>query len=745
MSTIPSIRPRPGSTVAGALLAVAIGSATAASQPTFDVDVMAVLSKAGCNAGTCHGNLNGKGGFRLSLRGQDPLDDYRAIVGELGGRRIDRLQPARSLLLLKPTGQVAHQGGRRFSAESALADIVREWVAAGAPPPAAEHPAVTGLQVEPRDRIVFAPQRQVSLRVRAMFSDGTCRDVTEMAVYEPSDVRVSVSPAGTAACQEPCEATISIRYLTEQEPVRVTFAPARPDFQWSEPAEHNFVDRHIFARLKRLRVNPAPPCSDQVFLRRAHLDVLGLPPTADEAREFVADCNPLKRQHVIDQLLARPELADQWALRWSDVLRNEEKVLDATGVDTFYGWIRQAFEEARPLDAFARQLVSARGSTYEHAPANFYRALRDPNTRGEAVARVFLGTRLQCAQCHNHPFDRWTQNDYYAWAALFARIDYEIVDNERKDRLDKNEFVGEQIVQIQDKGEVTHPDTGERVPPRFLGEASTLPGDTDRLEQLAAWLTSADNEAFAQSQVNRIWYHLMGRGLVEPVDDFRETNPASHPGLLKELARDFVAHGCDVRHTMRVIMQSASYQLAAATDEASATDDAHYARAIVRRLTAEQLLDAYAHVLGVPARFNGYPAGVRAGQLHGVQRVRLRDQPPSSGDRFLTTFGKPQRLIACDCERSEQTTLSQALLLISGQGLHRMLTDQDNLLAGLCRPDSPPAAIARELYWMALTRPPTAEELAVAEDLLRQPDDRQQSLQDLAWALLNAKEFVFRY
>jgi hypothetical protein len=368
-------------------------------------------------------------------------------------------------------------------------------------------------------------------------------------------------------------------------------------------------------------------------------------------------------------------------LKWSDILRNEEKVLDATGVEKFYTWIRDSFARGRPLDEFVRQLIVARGSTYEHPAANYHRACRDAATRGEAAARLFLGTRLQCAQCHNHPFDRWTQDDYYSWAALFARIDYKIVDNKRLDDLDKNEFVGEQIVLVKDEGEVNDPRTGQKAPPRFLGERRGLAADADRLAELADWLTSPANQSFAKAQVNRIWYHLMGRGLVEPVDDFRETNLASHPDLLDALAADLVANGFDVRHVMRRIMNSRTYQLSAAPNQTNGDDETNFSRAIPRRLTAEQLLDAQAQVMAVPVDFNGYDPGLRAGQLPGVRKVRLRKKPPSSGDRFLMAFGKPERLIACECERSDTSTLSQAMLLISGEGLHELLTRQDNCLA----------------------------------------------------------------
>ncbi len=447
-----------------------------------------------------------------------------------------------------------------------------------APGPDPSSPRVDCLDVSPAEQIVFVPQDEVQLRVTARFSDGTVRDVTRMAVYEPSHVGITISVDGLAAAQTAGEFTVGVRYLDQQKPVRLAFLPARPNFRWSEPREHNYVDRHIFAKLQRLRVNPSERCTDEVFVRRASLDALGVLPTAEEARQFVFSNAPEKRTQLIDRLLSRPEFADHWALKWSDVLRNEEKVLDRHGVEVFYRWIRKNVAEGRPLNEFVRELISARGSTYLNAPANFHRANRDPTTRGEAVARVFLGTRLQCAKCHNHPFDRWTQDDYYAWAATFARIDYKIVDNKRLDKLDKNEFVGEQVVLVKEEGEVQNPNTHQDVAPRFLGEDATLPEDSDRLNELAAWLASPENTAFARAQVNRVWYHLMGRGLVDPVDDFRDTNPPSHPELLNALAEDLVASGFHLRHLVRVIMLSRTYQLSSLPNDTNMEDDTNFSR-----------------------------------------------------------------------------------------------------------------------------------------------------------------------
>ncbi len=384
---------------------------------------------------------------------------------------------------------------------------------------------------------------------------------------------------------------------------------------------NNDVDRHVFAKLQRLRIDPSPLCDDSVFVRRAYLDAIGRMPTAEEAKQFVRDDRPDKRKRLIDQLLARGEFADFWALKWADVLRTEEKVLDTKGVEVFHAWIRDSIAAARPLDQFVRDLVTGTGSTFEHPPANYYRANRDPSTRGETTARLFLGTRLQCAKCHNHPFDRWTQDDYYQWSSLFSQIDYELDETKRKDKLDKNEFAGDQIVLVAKKDEVQNPSTGRVVTPKFLG-GEELTGDAtkQRLDSLASWLTSPENELFAKSQTNFIWYHVMGRGLVDPIDDFRLTNPASNPPLLEALSTEFVASGFDVRFLVRKIMNSRTYQLSAEPNDTNVNDETSYSRTFVRRLAAEVILDMQSDVLDSPAGFVGYHAGIRAVQIPGVQK-----------------------------------------------------------------------------------------------------------------------------
>ena len=723
---------------------------------SFRNDVMAVLAKAGCNSGPCHGNQNGKAGFKLSLRGEDPDLDFRALTRDTFARRTNPNDPDQSLILLKATTQLAHEGGLRFRQDSEEYAILRDWIRAGLPGDTTTAPRLERIEVTPTERILVEPASQVQLQARAFFADGTRREITRLAVYESANGLVKISHDGLVQREGFGETTVLVRYLDQQAPVRLAFIPARPDFVWKDIRPQNEIDAEIFAKLRRLRMNPSGRCADHEFLRRAFFDLLGLLPSAEEARRFVSDSRRDKRERLIDALLRRPEFADYWALKWSDILRNEEKVLDRKGVQVFHRWIRQGLVENKPLDQFVRELLSARGSTYLNPPANYYRALRDPVLRAEATAQLFLGTRLQCAKCHNHPFDRWTQADYYDWADVFSRIQYKILENNRRDGLDSHEFVGEQIVYLAREGDVTNPRTGNPAQPRFLGEATpaTAPtkknetgpapsaSDADRLRALASWLTSRPQ--FARSQVNWVWFHLMGRGIVDPVDDFRPTNPPSHPALLDALAADFVAHQFDLRSLIKRIMMSHTYQASAEPNETNHDDDLNFSHALPRRLSAEQLLDAQHQVLGVPVKFDNYPEGLRATQFPGGSPVRHDAIKMAEAEKFLAVFGKPARLLACECERSSETTLGQTFQLISSPAINELLTRADNRLTALLAAGRSSDAVVTELYWTALSRPPSARESSEARQLLERARDKRAALEDLTWALLNAKEFVLR-
>ena len=702
---------------------------------------MAVLSRAGCNQGICHGNRNGKGGFKLSLRGQDPRADFVALTQDAVGRRLDRVDPARSLILRKPTLAIPHEGGLRFDPGSEEYATIRSWIEGGALPDRPADPRLVALEVSPGEELLIEPSEETRITARARFSDGTARDVTAQAVYEPTHPIVSIGGDGRVRRRSFGETTVIVRYLDRQEPVRLAFVPARPDFVWSDPPRENFIDDHVFAKLRARRIAPSPPADDAVFLRRVHLDIAGVLPTAEEVASFEADSRPDKRKLVVDRLLERPELADLWALKWADLLRVEERTLDRKGVHAFHGWIRSAMASGMPLDRFARELLSARGSTYKDPATNFYRAHRDPATRGEAVAQVFLGTRLQCARCHNHPFDRWTQDDYHGWAAAFAPVGYKVLENRRTDTNDQLEFKGEQVVHGAGGGNVVNLRTGEAARPRFLGDPDR-PTDGG-LDALAAWVTSPANRLFARVQANRIWAQLLGRGIVEPPDDFRATNPPSHPELLDALADELVRSGFDLRHMIRLITSSRTYALSAEPGPGGEEDPASFSHALVRRLSAEQILDCQSQVLGVPAAFGGYPAGLRASELPGAISTGRRARV-TPAEKFLRTFGRPPRAMTCECERSGTTTLSQALQLVSGPVLHDLLERSGNRIDTLLAAGKKGREAIDELYRSALSRRAGEEEAAMALEHLELAPDPRAALEDICWSLLASQEFVLR-
>lgn len=718
--------------------------AAAPAIPSFDRDVMAVLSKAGCNMGVCHGNQNGKGGFKLSLRGEDASFDYLALTRDQLGRRADPLTPAHSLLLRKPILDVPHEGGLRLKRDSLEYQILHNWIAAGLPRGDRQTKLVE-LSVSPRSVVAVEPAVEAQLQVLAKFSDGSTRDVTRLAVYEPVSRLAIVDASGHVTSGGPGETTILVRYLHQQLAVPIAWVPARADFAWQETPAENPIDRCIEEKLKSLRILPAPLCDDRVFLRRAYYDLLGSPPTADEARTFLANTDADKRAKLVDELLARPEFADYWAMKWADLLKNEERVLDRKGVQAFQAWIRTSIATNKPVDEFCRELIAARGSTYTSPAANYYRANRDPLTRAEATAQLFLGTRLQCARCHNHPFERWTQDDYYNWASFFARVDYKVLENRRGDKNDKHEFDGEQIVWLPPSGEVKNPRTEQNAVPRFLGDAGpSAEALGDRLQTLADWVTDADNPLFARVQANRIWFHLMGRGVVEPIDDFRSTNLPANPALLDHLTTSFVASKFDLKRLIREIMTSRAYQRSTETNATNASDEANFARATIRRLPAEPLLDAMHLVCDVPTRFKGYPVGVKATQIPGVQVGRDRGLELSPDDRFLRVFGKPPRLLTCECERSTDSTLVQSFDLISGEMLNGLLTTPNNRLGRMIEANLTPEEIVTELCWWTINRAPTPSEMSAGLEIISDARNQRQAVEDLAWALINAKEFVFR-
>ncbi len=726
---------------------------SAAVAPSFRNEVMAVLSRSGCSLGTCHGNQIGKGGLKISLRGQDPEADFITLTRQLAGRRTNVLNPDDSLLLRKPSMQVPHEGGRRFSVDSAEYQLLRSWIAAGMPGDNDQVPQLARLEVTPAATTLHAPERTATLKATATFSDDSTKDVTHLVVFESSDPTVRISSSGVvefAESEVSRQTSITVRYLNQQTTARIEFVPDRPNFVFSSPQPANVVDERVFAQLQRLKVNPSPLCDDTTFVRRVSLDLTGLLPTAQRAKEFLASTDRSKRSRLIDELLVSPEFVDFQALRWADLLRVEDKTLDSKGVEVFYHWIRESVVADKPLNQFTAEIIAARGSTYTEAPSNFYRALRTPEERSESAAQVFLGVRLQCAKCHNHPFDRWTQDDYYGWTNFFARVDYKIIENKRRDENDKHEFSGEQVVFMKADGDVKNPTTGKNVGLRFLGDASQRAKelanqkDQDRLQQLAAWLSDPANERFAATQANRIWFQLMGVGIVDPIDDFRATNPASNPELLNALRTEFVQSNFSVRHLMRLILNSNTYQLSSEPNETNRADETLFSHVVPRRLTAEQTLDGIGQVLQAPAMFGGHPAGIRAVQLTGVRNGGNRYSRPENGDRFLALFGKPSRLLTCECERTGETTLAQTMEMVSGELISDLLRNDQNSVARAMTGDQSTDEFLDQLYWSALTRSPSPDELHSMQAYLNSKPDRRTALQDIAWAVLNSNEFLLR-
>jgi hypothetical protein len=718
--------------------------ANAETPVSFRNEVMAVLSRAGCNQGICHGNLNGRGGFKLSLRGQDLAFDYSALTRDLSGRRVNAQHAEMSLLLLKAAGQIAHEGGPRFAVASKEYQILRRWIAEGMRLDPPGTPVLRRLSITPAEQVVIQPLDAVAVRVRATFSDGSTRDVGDLAVFESTNPKIDVSRSGLVQSAQPGETTIVARYLDQQGTALLAFVPARPTFAWRNPSAHNYIDKHIEARLQKLRMNSSSLCSDEDFLRRAHIDLVGLLPTPDETRRFLADTRADKRGKLIDALLERPEFADTWAIKWADLLRVEERLLDKTGVKVFHAWIRKCILDNKPLNEFARDLIASRGSTYKEPPANYYRALRDPQARAEAAAQVFLGIRMMCAKCHNHPYNQLTQNDYHQLAAFFPRVQYKILDNKRRDKLDKHEFIGEQVVFMDETTEVKHPVSGAVLAPKYLGGSTPRIGaKDDRLILLADWVADPNNPYFARTQANRIWSYLMGRGIVDPEDDFRQSNPPVNAPLLDALTEDLIAHKFDQKHLIRTIMNSRTYQLSALPNETNRDDESNFSHVLIRSLPAETLLDAIAQVAGVPAEFDGYPAGTRAAQIPSLPSVR-RSESLAGGMSFLRQFGKPERLLSCACERSDSTTLSQALQMMTGPLMHKAVSAPDNRLGKLMKAGKSDSEIVDELFLASLCRPPNDRERPALMTRLDRAADRRAALEDVLWGLLNSKEFLLR-
>jgi hypothetical protein len=691
---------------------------------SFRRDVIPAFSQAGCNTGACHGTPTGKGGFRLSLRGYLPDQDFLTLSREVGGRRINLLAAQRSLLLAKPLGEVPHEGGLRLRRGSKSLEFLCDWIKEGAKDdPAASAPVK--LEIVPESRVLSAPARSQQLVVLLHLADGAVRDVTPLCYYDSSSSEIAeVDTDAFVRFKGRGEVAVIAHYLSLVANIRLTHLVEVPGFKAAQVPQESLVDRAVFSKLNRMRISPSEPATDREFIRRVYLDTIGVLPTPPEVQEFVSSAAADRRIRVIDRLLDRPEFYDYWALKFADILRSNGRLIEPKGAYVFHRWIRSALEQNMPMDRFVRSLLTTDGSTFSSPAANYYRISRDPESSVETTAQLFLGVRIQCAKCHNHPFERWTQDDYYGFAAFFSQV------GRKKGNLPK-----EEVVYSTHAGDVHQPRTGKLMKPKALGGPVLDDPGSDRRVRLASWLTDPGNPFFARSLVNRIWFHLMGRGIVEPVDDFRDSNPPSNDELLNALTESFVKSGYDLKGLIRTILSSRTYQLSGRTNKLNASDTLYFSHALAKLLPAEVLLDAISTVTGTTTPFDGLPKGARATQIPDGKM----DHP------FLKTFGRPARELACECERESDSNLSQALQLIGGATVNGKLHDDKGRIALMTKSGKSPEAITSELYQVAFSRDPTSAELAAATHHLKSGKDLRSAVEDLGWVLINSKEFLFRH
>ena len=751
-------------------------SESPSASPSFPREISAILGKAGCNLGTCHGNLHGKGGLRLSLRGDDARFDYGAIVRGDAGRRINSFAAELSLLLTKPSGQLAHQGGVRFDLGSRPYELMKRWIEEGCQwsigddlgtnAIAGDDPADTlvKLNVYPTEALLAPASRAQQLVVTATFGDGFTRDVTAWARYEPSLVSdVAITADGLVTADKPLDVSVSVSYLSGRAASRLTFLPEQSEsLQQPESLPSvgsqlaigsQRVDEIVERQLQRMRLHPTELAADNVLLRRLYLVVVGRLPTVAETKEYLASTEPDKRERLIEQLLNNSGYAALWAMRWSDLLRNEQKVMSPEGARGWHAWITKQVSDDRPLNEFVAEMITTVGSTYEHPPASFHRTHRDPETAAESIGQVFLGVRLQCARCHNHPFDKWRQDDYYGLAAYFTTLERKQVDNAPKDKFDKHIISGDEVISLSDKdAAIVHPGRAASVPPKPLTDtyANDAEGNavTDRategvglsaspLESLAAWLTN-DNRLFARNMANRVWYHLMGRGVVDPPDDFRDSNPASNPALLEYLTDELIRSNYSVRYLSKLILTSRTFARSAVDDVRSQGLDAeaNFAGYPMRRLSAEVLMDALSDVTQVASKMDEDAAAPTS-----MQRAIVRAEVPA-GSGFLATFGKPNRLLVCECERSNAVSLGQSLMLVNGADMRTKLSESRNRITSMLEHKSDLTRAIEDLYLATLTRYPTDVESNRMNEYVTQSTNQRAALEDVLWALINSQEFA---
>jgi hypothetical protein len=703
---------------------VVVKDATADRPISFHLDIMPIFMRSGCNTGSCHGAARGKDGFRLSLFGFDPQGDYYRITREIGVRRINLASPKDSLLVEKSIGAVPHTGGKRFAADSEYNATLLRWLEAGAPADAQTPPKVVAVDVYPPAAVIEGEGSTQQFIARARYADGTDRDITSLATFMTNnDNSAPITADGLVTAAARGEAFIMARYETHTVGVQVLVQPKGLQYT-APPVTGNYIDQLVGEKLKKIRVLPSGLCSDEQFLRRVTLDITGQTPTEEEYLAFMAEADPAKRAKLIDRLLERKEFTEIWAMKWAELLMiKTTNQVSTKATYQYYTWLTERIAANVPLDQMVRELLSATGGTFSNAATNYYQIERDTLKTAENVAQVFLGIRTQCAQCHNHPFDRWTMDDYYSFAAFFSQIGRKQAEDYR-----------EQIIFNRGGGDVRHPVGGRVMAPKFLGGAEPDVKGKDRREVLANWLTSAENPMFSRSVANRVWAHFFGTGIVEPVDDIRVSNPPSNPALFNTLGDKLVEYKYDFKQLVRDICNSHAYQRSTERNDSNMADERNFAHANVRRIPAEQMLDCICQVTNAHDKFRGLPLGARA--------VQIADGQVST--YFLTTFGRAKRETVCACEAKTDPTLSQALHMLNGSTVHGKIS-RGGLVKSLLAEKKPPEQIIESLYIRSLSRKPTPEEMENLMAVVKQAENPQAGLEDVFWAVLNSREFVFNH
>jgi hypothetical protein len=696
--------------------------------PSFRQDVMPVLSKAGCNAGACHGYSLGKNGFKLSLRGADAEKDYLALTDEFAERRINRTNPDASLILLKPLGDLPHEGGVRLEHGGILHEMLRRWIAESAKDDAPTLPKLVAVSIYP-EKVVTRPHSRHQFQLVAKYSDGTVRDVSRTGIFNVNIERVAkVDDAGLVSVIGLGETAIVARYEGIFAVANLIVLQTDKGFQPTPVPEDNLVDRNVITKLNDLRIRPSEVTDDERFLRRLTVDLTGIQPKPEQVLAFVADQDPRKRDTIIAATMQRSEFVDWWTLKWGDLLQNSRNTSSDRAVYAFREWIRAAIASNMPLDEFARQIITARGSSADNPASAYFAVSKDPDDTLQRVTQVFCGVRMLCARCHPHPFEHWTQGDYYGLHSFFNQVSI------KADPRQTGVLNAKTILLNLSAPSSINPRTAKAQPPRYLGGGEpALEAGADRRVEYARWLTTPENPYFARSLANRIWSYFFHRGIIEPVDDLRSTNPPINAPLLDALTKDFVEHKFDMRHLVQVIVSSRTYQRSSAPNETNAQDDLDFSHAIPRRLPAEAILDSLVQATGVKENFAGAPAGFTAAQLPDGNVL----------SPFLSLFGKPQRAEACECERDLSTNMLQALHFINGKSILGRVTSPAGRPALLLQKKLADDEIIDQLYLWSLARRPTEIERALAAKfIVGYGDKRAEAAQDLMWALLNSRDFT---